>query len=106
MWCLISNDKIFNFQIHKQDNLQGPQKEEGNRIILNLLKACGVKEVLLAGLDGFMVNINENYSDPNLRRPVSVEQVERRNAYYKRFIADIALTGIKVTFVTPSKYEK
>lgn len=75
-------------------------------IILNLLKACGVKEVLLAGLDGFMVNINENYSDPNLRRPVSVEQVERRNAYYKRFIADIALTGIKVTFVTPSKYEK
>ena len=38
LWCLISNDKIFNFQIHKQDNLQGPQKEEGNRIILNLLK--------------------------------------------------------------------
>ena len=75
-------------------------------IILNLLKACGAKEILLAGLDGFMVNINENYSDPNLRRPVSVEQVERRNAYYKRFIADIAASGIKVKFVTPSKYEQ
>ena len=36
--CLISNDKIFNIQIPKQDNLQGPQEEEGNRIILNLLK--------------------------------------------------------------------
>lgn len=74
-------------------------------ITLNLLKACGVKEVLLAGFDGFMVNINENYSDPNLRRPVSVEQVERRNAFYKRFISDFAATGIKVTFITPSKYE-
>ena len=75
-------------------------------IILNMLKACGAKEILLAGLDGFMVNINENYSDPNLRRPVSVEQVDRRNAYYKRFISDIAASGIKVKFVTPSKYEQ
>lgn len=84
----------------------GRTHDSSSVIVLNLLKTCGVKEVLLAGFDGFMVNINENYSDPNLRRPVSVEQVERRNAYYKRFIGDIALTGIKVTFVTPSKYEK
>lgn len=83
----------------------GRTHDSSSVIILNLLKACGVKEVLLAGLDGFMVNINENYSDPNLRRPVSVEQVERRNAYYKRFIADIAASGVKVKFVTPSKYE-
>lgn len=83
----------------------GRTHDSSSVIILNLLKACGAKEVMLAGLDGFMVNINENYSDPNLRRPVSVEQVERRNAYYKRFIADIAASGIKVKFVTPSKYE-
>lgn len=74
-------------------------------IMLNLLKACNAKEILLAGFDGFMVNINENYSDPNLRRPVSVEQVNRRNAYYKRFIADVAAAGIKISFITPSKYE-
>ena len=55
--------------------------------------------------DGFMVNINENYSDPNLRRPVSVEQVEHRNTYYKRFISEIANSGIKINFITPSKYE-
>lgn len=74
-------------------------------IMLNFIKACGVKEVSLAGLDGFMVNINENYSDPNLRRPVSVEQVEHRNTYYKRFISEIANSGIKINFITPSKYE-
>lgn len=74
-------------------------------IILNFLKVCGAKEILLAGFDGFAVNINENYSDPNLRRPVSVEQVNRRNAFYKRFIEGIASTGIKISFITPSKYE-
>lgn len=83
----------------------GRTHDSSSVITLNLLKSCAVKEVLLAGFDGFMVNINENYSDPNLRRPVSVEQVERRNAYYKRFISDFAATGIKVTFITPSKYE-
>lgn len=74
-------------------------------IALNLLKQCKVKEILLAGLDGFTVNINENYSDPNLRHPVSVEQVERRNTYYKNFIANLKKQGFNIKFITPSKYE-
>lgn len=74
-------------------------------IALNLLKACGVKTVKLAGFDGFAVNINENYYDPNMRHPVTVEQVERRNSYYKGFINRIKESGVKVEFVTLSKYE-
>ena len=74
-------------------------------IALNLLKACGVKEILLAGFDGFAVNINENYYDPNMRHPVTPEQVERRNSYYKNLIQRVKDSGIKVEFITPSKYE-
>lgn len=96
--------KILNYK-NWIDISDGRTHDSSSVITLNLLKACGVKEVLLAGFDGFMVNINENYADPNLRRPVSVEQVERRNAYYKRFIGEIASSGLKITFVTPSKYE-
>ena len=87
------------------DISDGRTHDSSSVITFNLLKACDVKEVLLAGFDGFMVNINENYSDPNLRRPVSVEQVERRNSYYKRFISELSSSGIHVTFITPSKYE-
>lgn len=75
-------------------------------IALNLLKVCGVKEVLLAGFDGFSVNINDNYYDPNMRHPVNPEQAERRNAYYKNFIKRIEGEGLKVTFVTPSLYNE
>lgn len=74
-------------------------------IALNLLKACEVKEILLAGFDGFSVNINENYFDQNMRHPVTPEQVERRNSYYKSLIQKVKNSGIKVEFVTPSKYE-
>ncbi len=75
-------------------------------IAMNLLKACGVKEILLAGFDGFSVDINENYYDPEMRRPVKAEQAERRNSYYKDFITHIKNSGIKVVFITPSLYEK
>ncbi len=98
------NVKVLNYKnwIEISD---GCTHDSSSVIVFNLLKECGVKEILLAGFDGFMVNINENYSDPNLRHPVSVEQVERRNAYYKQFIANVATSGVNIKFITPSKYE-
>ena len=74
-------------------------------IALNLLKACNVGEIMLAGFDGFSIDINMNYFDSNMRHPVSAEQAERRNDYYKNFIQKISDCGIKVSFITPSKYE-
>lgn len=73
-------------------------------IALNLLKACGVNEIMLAGFDGFSVDINENYYDPNMRHPVNTEQAERRNKYYKSFIEKIKSSGIEIVFITPSAY--
>lgn len=74
-------------------------------IALNFLKACGVKDIMLAGFDGFTLDINENYSDPGLRHPISAKQVEKWNTYYKQFIGNIAKNGCRVRFITPSKYE-
>lgn len=74
-------------------------------IALNLLKACNVKKVFLAGFDGFVENINENYFDPNMRHPVNAEQAERRNQYYKALIARTRKEGVVIEFITPSKYE-
>ena len=74
-------------------------------IALKLLQACGVESILLAGFDGFSVNINDNYYDPNMRHPVNAEQADRRNAYYKCLIGRVRESGIKVEFITPSLYE-
>ncbi len=74
-------------------------------IALKLLQACNVSDVILAGFDGFSVNINENYYDPNMRHPVNPEQAQRRNAYYKDLIRRIKSNGVKITFLTSSLYE-
>lgn len=74
-------------------------------IALNLLKNCGVKAIMLAGFDGFSLDINENYYNPNMRHPVNAEQVELRNQYYKGLIERIKKSGISIDFVTPSLYE-
>lgn len=74
-------------------------------IALKLLQSCGVSHILLAGFDGFSVNINDNYYDPNMRRPVSAEQAERRNNYYTGLIERVRESGVKVEFITPSLYE-
>lgn len=74
-------------------------------IALKLLQSCGVKDILLAGFDGFSVNINDNYYDPNMRHPVNAEQAERRNAYYRELIKRVSDKGINITFVTPSLYQ-
>ncbi|MCD8003150.1 MAG: aldolase catalytic domain-containing protein [Clostridia bacterium] len=74
-------------------------------IAINLVKACGVKELILAGFDGFSVDINQNYYDPNMRHPVNQEQAERRNHYYRGFIQKTVQAGVCVRFLTPSLYE-
>ena len=68
-------------------------------IALKLFQACG------AGFDGFSVNINDNYYDVNMRRPVTAKQAENRNNYYKNLIKRIRESGINISFITPSRYE-
>jgi len=74
-------------------------------ICLNMLQYIGVKSVALAGFDGFSVNINDNYADPIMRRPVTEEQSIARNLFYKQFIADKKSAGMNINFLTPSLYE-
>ena len=75
-------------------------------IALNVLAVCEVKKIILAGFDGFSVNINDNYYDPELRHPVSIDQVDRRNNFYKGFFKRKIASGMKIEFLTPSIYQK
>ena len=75
-------------------------------IMLNLLKYCGVREIYLAGFDGFSMNLNDNYLDPNMRRPVNAAEAESRNAYNREFIRKMRTSGMTIHFLTPSKYDE
>jgi len=74
-------------------------------ISLNLLKKCNVRRIILAGFDGFSIDINENYYDPYLRHPFNAEQVEEDNSFYREFISQLMREGITIEFLTPSRYK-
>lgn len=97
------NVKVLNYK--KWIEIDEKTHDSSSVIALNFLCACGVKNIILAGFDGFSSNINENYYDYEMRRPVTDEQAVNRNAYYKKFINSIRDKGINVEFLTRSKYE-
>lgn len=74
-------------------------------IILKLLRACGVKEIMMAGFDGFSVDINANYYDVYMRHPVKESQAKKRNDYYRKLIQSIRDEGVSIHFLTKSKYD-
>lgn len=73
-------------------------------ILINALLALGVKELFLAGFDGFSVTNSENYYESELRNSLDNKQVLLRNNFYKKYFKDIS-KKIKITFITRSVYE-
>lgn len=73
-------------------------------VALKLMTACGASEILLAGFDGFSVDINLNYHDKTMRRPVSEEQARQRNEYFRSYVRRLR-ASVPVTFLTSSLYE-
>lgn len=73
-------------------------------MILKLMQELNPKEIILAGFDGFTSNINDNYFDRTMRRPVTDEQAKQRNFFYKKLISEIGKNQ-KIIFATNSAYE-
>lgn len=71
-------------------------------IILNLLEKCDVKEIIMAGFDGYRSDINENYFDISFRRPVSSSQAKKRNEVFKEVLN--SKKSLNISFLTPSLY--
>ncbi len=72
-------------------------------IILNLLAALGAKKILLAGFDGFSVDLGENYYDDMLKKDLSLEQVKHLNHAFRAFLLG-KQNGCDITFITDSIY--
>ena len=73
-------------------------------VILNLLEACDVKEIVLAGFDGYKGEINENYYDIVYRRPINSREAEKRNQIFNQVLRDKIKMNIKFKFLTPTLY--
>ena len=85
--------------------VDGEVQDSSGIMVLNLMAACGVSEIVLAGFDGFHVNVNKNYYDKEMVNSVTAEQAQQRNEYFRKYVAALR-KRIPVTFLTESVYEE
>jgi len=83
---------------------EGTTKDSAGVILLHLLSKCSVKEAVLAGFDGFVPNINDNYFDRAMRHPVTETQANERNRWFKEYIRKMS-DFMRISFLTDSLYQ-
>lgn len=66
--------------------------------VLDLVKELGAKTVILAGYDGFSVDMNENYSKISLRRSIRPEQIKAYNELMQERLTN-EWKGMEITFL-------
>ena len=103
--CPEAGENVLVIDYKKWVEIENGVQDSSGVVALKLIAACGAAKILLAGFDGFSSNINQNYYDKSMRRPVSEEQAQQRNEYFRSLINRIRTT-VPITFLTESRYEE
>lgn len=99
------NDNTLVIDYEKWVTVENGVQDSSGIIALKLLTACGASEILLAGFDGFSVNVNQNYYDKTMRNPVTEEQAKERNEFFRIYVKRLR-ESVSVQFLTKSLYEE
>lgn len=94
---IVDYDSITKYDDGKSDN--------STIMLMNVLRKCDVKSVMLAGFDGFSTDINENYYDDELKRPIDRDEVNARNKLIKAYLSKIK-NEMDIIYVTRSIYQQ
>ena len=103
--CDLPADGVLVIDYEKWITVENGVQDSSGIVALKLMTACGAAELLLAGFDGFSTNMNLNYYDKSMRRPVTEEQAMQRNDYFRAYVNRLRGT-IPVVFLTKSMYEE
>lgn len=74
-------------------------------LMFNLLLKNGVKDVSIAGFDGYDLNKQDNYSYNEYNRIVDVQALEKINADLSKAIQNIS-QELHISYITPSRFKQ
>ena len=83
---------------------QGAIWDNSLAIFLNLVRKIGIRDLILAGFDGFKSNLKENYVDVNFDLSKDFEYLSSVNRSMSVMIADYR-KEMSITFLTESLYD-
>jgi 4-hydroxy 2-oxovalerate aldolase len=80
------------------------EADNAGMMLLRLLKSIGIKEVFLAGFDGFLADNDNIYYASDMGNTIDKEVIKNRHAIIQNQISQIA-KDIRLIFITPSDYK-
>lgn len=97
------NNLIFDYA--KWTEINGKKSDSAFFVITQILQSLGVNKLMLAGFDGFDLDLTMTYYDIKLARPKTKEQVEQKNKEAIDFLKSKS-GAMSFEFLTPSKYQE
>ena len=96
-----SNLHIVNFSSYLND--EQCISDNAGLMAMNLMKKVGVKELILAGFDGFSSNPNDNYVESSMLMDVETERLMKMNIATAEKLKQLR-TQMQIEFLTSSVY--
>lgn len=83
---------------------EGSEADNAGAMLIRLLTHIGIKEILLAGFDGFEVDVSANYYVDSFKRNIERETAHKKNKLLSIQLRN-ALKDIPYRVITPTMYE-
>ena len=83
---------------------EGSEADNAGVMLIRLLTKIGVKEILLAGFDGFEVDVSANYFVDSFKRNIERETARKKNELVSMQLRS-ALKDIPHRIITPTMYD-
>lgn len=83
---------------------EGSEADNAGVMLIHLLTKIGVKEILLAGFDGFEVDVSANYFVDSFKRNIERESARKKNELVSMQLRS-ALKDIRYQVITPTMYD-
>ena len=82
---------------------EGNALDNAGAMAIRFLKKCGVKNISMAGFDGFSEQPQTNFNIEMFRLAITSEEAKQKNKDITHQLSS-ALKGVKYKFITPTRY--
>lgn len=83
---------------------EGSEADNAGAMLIRLLTKIGVKEILLAGFDGFEVDVSANYYVDSFKRNIERQTARKKNELVSMQLRS-ALKDVTYRVITPTMYD-
>lgn len=102
---MVVKNEVYRFSYKRLNNTDELLFDNAGLMLLKLLRICEVKQIMLAGFDGFSIRYSDNYFDQSLTWVEEEDNLLEKQQHFKQVLKKFRRTQ-NIRFLTKSVYEE